>query len=44
MWPSWRPSDAPNRIDDRGSQVAKPLEEIGFNQYHQAEIPTLVRR
>jgi ABC-type taurine transport system ATPase subunit len=28
---------APHRIDDRGSQVAKALKEIGFEQYVQAE-------
>lgn len=27
----------PHRIDDRGSQVAKALREIGFEQYYQAE-------
>lgn len=27
----------PHRIDDRGSQVAKALKEIGFEQYYQAE-------
>ncbi len=27
----------PHRIDDRGSQVAKALKEIGFDQYYQAE-------
>lgn len=27
----------PHRIDDRGSQVAKSLREIGFEQYYQAE-------
>jgi hypothetical protein len=27
----------PHRIDDRGSQVAKSLREIGFDQYFQAE-------
>lgn len=27
----------PHRIDDRGSQVAKSLKEIGFEQYYQAE-------
>jgi hypothetical protein len=27
----------PHRIDDRGSQVAKSLKEIGFDQYYQAE-------
>jgi len=28
----------PHRIDDRGSQVYKSLREIGFDQYHQAEL------
>lgn len=27
----------PHRIDDRGTQVAKSLKEIGFDQYYQAE-------
>lgn len=27
----------PHRIDDRGSQVAKALKEIGFDQFYQAE-------
>lgn len=27
----------PHRIDDRGSQAAKALREIGFDQYYQAE-------
>ncbi len=27
----------PHRIDDRGSQAAKALKEIGFDQYYQAE-------
>ncbi len=27
----------PHRIDDRGSQAAKSLKEIGFDQYYQAE-------
>lgn len=27
----------PHRIDDRGSQVAKSLKKIGFEQYYQAE-------
>ena len=27
----------PHRIDDRGSQLAKSLKEIGFDQYYQAE-------
>jgi len=27
----------PHRIDDRGSQLAKALKEIGFDQYYQAE-------
>ncbi|MFH0775059.1 MAG: AAA family ATPase [bacterium] len=27
----------PHRIDDRGSQVLKALQEIGFDQYYQAE-------
>jgi ABC-type lipoprotein export system ATPase subunit len=27
----------PHRIDDRGSQVAKALKEIGFDSYYQAE-------
>ena len=27
----------PHRIDDRGSQVRKALQEIGFDQYYQAE-------
>lgn len=27
----------PHRIDDRGSQVAKALKDIGFDQYYQAE-------
>jgi energy-coupling factor transporter ATP-binding protein EcfA2 len=27
----------PYRIDDRGSQVLKPLRAIGFDQYYQAE-------
>ena len=27
----------PHRIDDRGSQVAKSLKEIGFDQYYQAQ-------
>lgn len=29
---------APHRIDGRGSQVAKSLKSIGFDQYYQAEI------
>ena len=29
---------APHRIDDRGSQVAKALKEIGFEDYYQAEL------
>ena len=28
----------PHRIDDRGSQVLKSLRDIGFEQYHQAEL------
>ena len=28
---------APHRIDDRGSQVLKALNEIGYDQYYQAE-------
>ncbi len=28
---------APHRIDDRGSQVAKSLKEIGYEHYYQAE-------
>lgn len=28
----------PHRINDRGSQVLKSLQEIGFDQYYQAEI------
>ena len=28
---------SPHRINDRGSQVAKALKEIGFDQYYQAE-------
>jgi energy-coupling factor transporter ATP-binding protein EcfA2 len=27
----------PHRVDDRGSQVAKALKEIGFHEYYQAE-------
>ena len=27
----------PHRIDDRGSQVAKALRDIGFEHYYQAE-------
>ena len=29
---------APHRLDDRGSQVQKALQEIGFDQYTQAEL------
>ena len=29
---------SPHRMDDRGSQVLKALTDIGFDQYHQAEI------
>ncbi|MDX6683612.1 MAG: hypothetical protein QOG94_3651 [Solirubrobacteraceae bacterium] len=32
----------PHRIDDRGSQVLKSLQEIGFEQYYQAEITGFV--
>lgn len=29
---------APHRLDDRGSQLAKSLKEIGFEDYYQAEV------
>lgn len=29
---------APHRIDDRGSQLAKSLKDIGFEDYYQAEV------
>jgi energy-coupling factor transporter ATP-binding protein EcfA2 len=32
----------PHRIDDRGSQLLKSLKEIGFEQFHQAEITGFV--